>query len=93
VNYLDLNAYMYKIWSKQQSKKYKHSFTISTHGKSADFYSKDQTQFSAFYNILKSFCVQIDYKENYNILDTLGAGGYGQVTHMTWISLIYPSSL
>jgi len=80
VSYLDLNAYMYKLSMKQlQSKKYKHSFTISSHGRSADFYSRDYTQFLTFWNILKNFCILSDYKEHYNILETLGAGGYGQV--------------
>jgi len=83
VKYLDLNAYIYKVklqsTGAKKAKKYKHSFSISTHGKAAEFYCRDEAPFGHFYHILRKICVLTDYKENYNNLEVLGSGGYGQV--------------
>ena len=63
----------------KKPKKYRFSFSISTHGKSAEFYCKDEAPFAHFYNTLRDFCILSNYKEHYNTLEVLGSGGYGQV--------------
>jgi len=72
---------MYKLTTSapNQSKRYKYSLTISSHGNFATFYSKDQKEFNAFLLQMRRYCVMAEFTDNYQVLDVLGRGGYGQV--------------
>jgi len=81
ISYIDLDEYMHQLKTSAPngSTKYKHCFTISSHGNSATFYSKDQAQFNQFLLHMRKFCVMTEFTDNYQVLDVLGSGGYGQV--------------
>lgn len=84
VEYVDLEEHMYKIimitpQDPSYSQKYKFGFRIYANCNSFDFFCKDKLQIVKWQAQFRRFCVMSDFYENYQIFESLGTGGYGEV--------------
>jgi len=84
VEYIDLEEYIYKVilitpQDSAYSQKYKYGFRIYANLQYYDFYCKEKLQIVKWQTQFRRFCVMSDFYENYQIFESLGTGGYGEV--------------